>query len=146
MMRLLIFSRQLAEAKGVNDSNCTEKHVWIGAFDPEEGPPKLPENSLRADELFLGFHDIEPGCPGDFILMTEDHAKQIVDFMEKHKDVGLVCVNCEAGISRSSAIACAISLIFNGHDSNIEGNPRYFPNSHVKTLVLREAKQRSLSS
>ena len=63
-------------------------------------------------------------------------AKNIVDFVETFKnEVDLIVVHCEAGISRSSATAGALSLILNGSDKEFfEGS--YIPNMLVYRKIL----------
>ncbi len=60
-------------------------------------------------------------------------AKNIVDFVEAFKnEVDLIVVHCEAGISRSSATAGALSLILNGSDKE------FFKGYHPNMLVYRK--------
>jgi predicted protein tyrosine phosphatase len=56
-------------------------------------------------------------------------AFEIVSFVER-KEPDLLIVSCEAGISRSSAVACAIAE-WNGLDSSEFQEPNYMPNPHV---------------
>jgi len=134
------------------DVNCTTPHIWISLRDPDLQPANLPDNKMRKAALFLAFDDIdgdEHGNPmgnlehdtRDWIAMQPDHANQIVDLVNKWKDtIDLICVNCEAGISRSAGCAAALSIWLNGNDSGIGDNDSYFPNVHVKSLILRAAR------
>lgn len=68
--------------------------------------------------LKLQFADINKiiqfGVPKEFIekegyiLFSEDHAKQILEFVDKHIHIPLLVVACEMGISRSPAIVAAL--------------------------------------
>ena len=76
--------------------------------------------------------------------MDDDHATQIVNFVNKYKDsIDLILVHCEAGISRSSGCAVALDLWLNKQDT-ISGDPRYFPNSHVKSSILAVLRKKHL--
>lgn len=68
--------------------------------------------------------------------MDNKDAKNIVDFVETFKnEVDLIVVHCEAGISRSSATAGALSLVLNGSDKEFfEGT--YYPNMFVYRKIL----------
>ena len=53
----------------------------------------------------------------DIILFNEEDAKGILHFVDTYKkEVDLIVVHCEAGISRSAGVASALSLILNGTD------------------------------
>lgn len=137
-MKVKIFSREASRK-----AHPSEKHIWISIRDTGERPVKLPKNTNRIAALFLEFDDVEKegmsflGRPLN--AMSEIDAKKIVVFVMKYKaDIELICVNCEAGISRSAGTAEAISLWLNEHDSGIRGNPQYAPNTWVKTRILRQ--------
>jgi predicted protein tyrosine phosphatase len=100
----------------------------------------MANEKLFSDILELRFDDVSDTHPtGDTMLygqMTNDHYNQIVSFFEKNKlDTKNIIVHCDAGQSRSPAVALgildylledpeqAISLIrINGH---------WKPNIHV---------------
>mgnify|MGYP002640579866 CR=1 FL=1 len=86
-----------------------EDYAIISVRGIGERRPYLVQESRRLhriDSLFLVFDDI---CPtrGHGTLMKEHHAKSIVDFVERNSDKIIIC-QCEAGQSRSFAIAAAI--------------------------------------
>ena len=71
------------------------------------------DSGLKA-VLSLEFHDTEPVAgqfyPPRIVLMTEQHANQIWDFILVHgKSVGTIIVHCEQGQSRSPAVAEALA-------------------------------------
>ena len=68
-------------------------------------------------------------------LMSSDEAKAIVDFVERNKDKYII-VHCDAGISRSSAVAAAILKYYTGDDSRIFDSRRYSPNMWCYRKVL----------
>lgn len=100
------------------------------------------ENVLNID-----FDDNEHPVPGAPIYaLTEEQAKEIVDFFEKHINVDNFIVHCAAGISRSAAVAtCFMDYL---HSKGIKGhalhkNFSYCPNSHVERLLHKEFRERN---
>ena len=73
-------------------------------------------------------------------LMTDEDALQIKKFIEvlnKRNDIELLIIHCHAGISRSAAVAAAISKIFNGTDNEYFYSDRYNPNMYVYTKIMK---------
>ena len=69
--------------------------------------------------------------------MQSDHAQQIVDFINSlDTKVETLFVSCNAGVSRSSAIAAAIIRAQGLDDSEIWANLDYSPNIHCYRMVL----------
>lgn len=87
--------------------------------------------------LYLEFEDCGP--KGDFPMRPED-AAAVWEFLFEHAraDKQLI-VQCEAGISRSSAIAKAIEH-FRGADWSRCDRPPFYPNPHVFDLMMSAAK------
>jgi len=76
-------------------------------------------------------------------LFTEEHAAQILDFLDAVKDeVNAIVCNCEAGVSRSSAVAAAILRITTGSDEKIFNDPRYIPNRFIYRTILNVWEER----
>lgn len=82
----------------------------------------------------------EETCFFDF-----EHAAKIIAFVQGLKDKGcdLLLVHCEAGVSRSPAIAAALHKIFVDNDDNLYFK-RYQPNSHVYKTILQYAFDNNL--
>lgn len=140
-MKVQIFSRKMAAAKEIHN-NIVEPHIWISIRDKGKHKVKFPDNPHRLNQIFLQFDDVEEEGTlwygRELKPISQSQAKKIADFVNQHKDtVDLVCVNCEAGISRSAGVAEAISLALNGHDSGIRDNHSYYPNTCCKTRVMR---------
>ena len=89
-------------------------YVVISIRDPGRPRAKVkPQCGLR-DTLFLAFHDVAPSAnfelPPEARPITPTQADQICAFVRKHEAaVGAVVVHCEQGMSRSPAVAAAIS-------------------------------------
>jgi predicted protein tyrosine phosphatase len=97
-------------------------------------------------ELFV--HDFTPNEAmenNQIILFSKNHAKKILELVEreKHNIFHIICV-CGAGISRSSATAAALGKILYNDDTFIFDNPRYIPNSHVYSTILRTNFERDI--
>lgn len=158
-MKFKIFSKQNIE-KYTGD----EPYILISIAgrhpDGQHGFAELLDDPNRLDVLKLTFDDIshtvyDKDYPvidsmkfSDLIYFNESHAKEILEFVDNYKykidlnnykyKIDLICVNCFAGISRSSATAAALSVIMNGNrsDSWIFESSEYYPNSLVyKTII-----------
>jgi len=87
------------------------------------------------DVLILDVHDTENiRDPKAFSL---EHGRQVKAFLEKNKTAQRICVCCDSGQSRSTAMAAAITRYFGGDDLPIWENPRYHPNLAVYGCQLR---------
>jgi len=101
-----------------------------------------PENSDQncKKTLRLAFHDADPNCFDttgyEDELFDEKRANLICDFVNEIKDeVDMLVVHCEAGVSRSPAIAGAISKFMFDDDSKFFKSP-YTPNMYVYRKLL----------
>ena len=89
--------------------------------------------------LRVHFHDVDPAKPCDepHILMNEEHARQIVEFVRGlPHEVNGVLVHCQAGISRSAAVAKWISREFG---LPFDAGYRAF-NQHVFDMLCLQAE------
>ena len=64
-------------------------------------------------------------------VFTEAHGRAVTAFLEKNKTAGRICVCCDSGQSRSTAMAAAIVRYFGGDDLFIWEDPHYHPNTVV---------------
>jgi predicted protein tyrosine phosphatase len=71
-------------------------------------------------------------------LFSAEKAAQIWSFVRAHDDVERIVVHCDAGMSRSPAVAAALSKVLTGDDSDFFGG-RYRPNMRVYRLLLDAA-------
>jgi predicted protein tyrosine phosphatase len=148
-IKFKIFSEQLSEMASVVDANTPFPHIWISIRSRGTSKPNIHLSETNKGILFLEFHDItseemvpKEGSGKTWKLFDDDQANEIIDFVEEHlNDIFLICVNCEAGMSRSAGCAEALSLLLNKHDSGIGTNPEYFPNVHVKSLILKHGER-----
>ena len=144
-MQFIVLSRQFSESSLVVRDKCQEPYVWISIRDLDKSFVKPPVDPLRKAVLNVAFDDTEK-IDEKFLDRTlkpisDKQAMRIVEFVTAWKDkVNLCLVNCEAGISRSSGTALALSMLLNGHDSDILGTPRFAPNMLVKDKIVEHGE------
>ena len=120
-------------------------YILISITEPENNFPKLPDNyPYRKKTLRLKFDDMDANV--DSVdnkrlpkYFDEEKANQIIKFvMDYQEKVNLVVCQCDGGISRSSATAAALSVIFNGPKSDnwIFNSNKYIPNMVVYRTIL----------
>jgi len=107
----------------------------ISITDPNSRPVEL-----KCNEQFVlrqQFHDLDRihSKPKEFTYFSCCHAREIVDFVLYHMSDNIV-VHCEAGVSRSPAIAAAISQYFCIPTWSLFR--RYIPNLMVFTILMNE--------
>jgi len=100
---------------------------------------RLKELDTFVDCLPLIFYDAERPHTGVDVLFNEKMAREILNFLEQHKNINLIYVNCEAGISRSAGTAAALSKIYNGTDDKYFDSRKYIPNMLVYSTLMKEA-------
>ena len=152
---ILILSKREVERVS---ANIAVPHAIIGIDDPAEGPTDLAEfadDKYRKGLIRLQFYDIDmvsirnAECRSDIEknykqgLFTDDQALQVVNFVDevKGKIKVLICY-CGAGISRSSGVGAAASLMINGSDKEIFNNNAYIPNIFVYRKILNAWQKR----
>lgn len=101
--------------------------------------------NLNADNrvglLQLSFEDSDLEQPFGEIpkrnLFCKAHAEQVLAFIDEVWDkIDTLLVHCEAGLSRSPAIAAAVSCIKNGPETDKMYFVRYMPNRLVYRKIL----------
>ena len=119
-------------------------YIIISITDPENQDAEIPESESLIDTLRLKFHDI--GRPSRFealssdISMTSEQAEQIWTFVEKNlSNVKLIVCQCEQGVSRSAAIAAALSRILQNEDEYFF--KYYWSNRWVYDLLIQTKQE-----
>lgn len=121
----------------VNQWKAKETGVVISISEPRSNHPLIEEKPELKEVLRLSFHDIDiETSEFDHSRMTDEDAKLVATFVEKHKNVDMMIVQCDAGISRSSGIAAAILKHLTGDDSQIFNDKRFLPNRWVYSKTL----------
>jgi predicted protein tyrosine phosphatase len=73
----------------------------------------------------------------DSSLFNKDHAQKILNFAKSvWNKIDLMLIHCEAGVSRSPAVAAALSVIFKGSGSDSEFFKQHIPNRLVYRTLL----------
>jgi len=136
-MRVIVCDRGTASAGDYLDTAAP--HVVISIRDPDRNPARIPKRRDLREVFTIAFDDAAP-CPGfkipdDIQLMTEADARAIWKFVDKHlAAIEVIVVHCEAGMSRSPAVAAAITRRLGGDDQSFF--KEYCPNEHVYELML----------
>ncbi len=100
-----------------------------------------PDANLKVqfkDVLFLKFDDIEKSTKGwlrKYKPISQEQADQIIDFV-LNNDARFIFCHCDAGISRSPAVAAAIMKALGGDDRLIFDSNKYVINQYVHQEVL----------
>jgi hypothetical protein len=104
----------------------------IGTYDSR---PKFKHNSNIKAILELCFDDVEEDCNNELAMKYKD-AIAVADFVNSLKDIDILYVHCEAGISRSAGVAAAISKALTGDDAYFFERP-FCPNMNCYKLTLK---------
>jgi predicted protein tyrosine phosphatase len=139
MHKIIVMSRDQAikHSYHFNIDEC----VIISIGDVTQGNAKFNRNNPKIKGVLrLFFSDIEYQTETG-IIMNENDAKMIKEFIDLHKEkVQSIVVHCQAGISRSSAIGAVIEKYLNGEESelnNIWKAHNYSPNGHCYKLCCK---------
>ena len=119
-------------------------YIVVSISDPGDEEIPIPESPRCMGVLRVQFHDIESPW-GNCELMSEEQAKRISTWVESYKPARphdkwpLIVVHCFAGICRSSGVAAALSLHWNGNDSFFWDKEKsgYVPNTWVYVQMTK---------
>ena len=114
-------------------------YIMIRITSPDSDFLEVQNAELQKDVLFLKFYDLDKPLGNDKydrFLFTGKQANQIIDFVQEYKDVGLIIIHCDAGVSRSAGVAAALSKIINGSDFEFFNSGLYRPNMRVYRFIL----------
>lgn len=111
-------------------------HVVISITSTQGDVARIPTSPLLRGVLRLSFADIEEPEKDTFlVLFDEAHARAIHQFVMAHRaSAERILVHCDAGVSRSPAVAAAITRALGGDDADFFS--RYRPNRRVYRGVL----------
>jgi len=130
---------------------CDIPHLYISITDPESRFANLNDCKARIDSLRIKFDDIDTNVDsvdGKRLpkYFDRDKADQVLKFIEKNKEENpeLIICQCDAGISRSSATAAALSVLFNGPRSDNWIFNYYNPNMLVYNTLLNHFMDQNL--
>ena len=114
-------------------------YVLISITDADLPPAEIPVDPMRKGELRLRFDDVElsddpmmRGRPS--VLMRPQDAEAIWRFVMQHiTEIQTIVVHCEAGLSRSPAVAAALCDCLGLNSAGFFRS--YFPNMFVYRMV-----------
>lgn len=111
-----------------------DKHIVISISSAQDEETIIPPNVNRISTLYLKFDDVSD-IDNRFIYFDRSMAKDILDFVELYcNQISLIIVQCQAGLSRSVAVASALSKIINYTDDKIF--TKGIPNMFVYSTIL----------
>ena len=123
-------------------------YLIISITDPETPDAEIAESPNLKAILRMKFHDVgKPsrrfGIEFDSLItdisMTKEDAQKILSFVNKKlTEVELIVCHCEQGISRSAAIAAALSRILQNEDEFFFQH--YWVNRWVYDLLLENSE------
>lgn len=126
-MKFITLSEQQIKTSKIYNS-IKEKHVVISVTSSDSEGIIIPANASRVSQLFLKFDDVQD-IDLRFVYFDRSMAEEIFRFIESNiSSISLIVVQCQAGVSRSVAIASALSKIINYADDAIytKGLPNMF--------------------
>jgi len=134
-MEFFVYGRREIEAGVV----MRMPYVLISIFDPHSRKPRPRFDRLCREVLYLRFHDAEPSAvfqlPPDIRLMSRRQARAIWQFVSTWRErVQAIAVHCEAGMSRSPAIAAAVCSVLGDSDARFFRD--YQPNQYIYQLLI----------
>jgi len=143
-MDIFVYSRPAVERISPHEV----PHIFISITTPNdpEGLAKLPEVENTLGVLRLSFYDLDmpKGDATEADVFNAEHGDQVVNFVDLHRSKAeRIIVHCDAGHSRSPAVAAAVAKMFYGQDDTPYFK-RYRPNMRVFRGVL-EAYVRKFS-
>lgn len=115
-------------------------HVVISIRCPGSPKPKLPPLPSRVGLLSMAFSDIEPRAGiglDDVRAFTDEDAECICRFIAGYPGISAIVVHCEAGMSRSPAIAAALAAHFGNMSAATMCIHNRTPNAHVLRTMQR---------
>ena len=121
-------------------------YLVVSITDPEQPEATIPESPFLWATVRMKFHDIAKpsriavqfATNSSDVYMTEADAERILSFVGEHlAEVKLTVCHCEQGISRSAAIAAALSRILQDEDEFFFRH--YWVNRYVYDLLLAKA-------
>lgn len=124
---LFVYSRAAIERIAPHEA----PHGVISITSSPDDTARIPGSAACLGVLRLSFADADE--PSDLVLFDETHAAAIRGFLEAHANVSTILVHCDAGVSRSPAVAAAIARATGEDDA--PWFRRYRPNARVYRIL-----------
>lgn len=135
-MDIFVYSRRALEAVRPHEV----AHIVISVTSAPDDIARLRHNDECRGVLRLSFPDADVASEQfpEAVLFSAEHARAIWDFVLEHRDAARLVVHCDAGVSRSPAIAAAVARVLTGDDAEYFVG-RYRPNMRVYRTLLEHA-------
>lgn len=119
------------------DFECEQRWACISIATTDDSFVRI-RRRRRKGLLQMAFADIDKPLPG-FTHFDTEHANDILDFVTNiWRKIDVLLVHCEAGLSRSPAVAAAITRLKRGDEQEWFEDP-YIPNHLVYRTLLEVA-------
>ena len=141
-MEFYVYSRRALEAARPHEV----PHLVISITSAKDDVARIVTAAPCVAVVRLAFVDREESSEGilESELFSDEHAREVWRHVEEHlPNLERIVVHCDAGYSRSPAVAAALARVLLGDDAQFFG-PRYSPNPRVYRLMLANAPRRSL--
>lgn len=141
-MEIFVYSRSALDAVRPHEV----PHVIISITSSPDDVARLRANETCRGILRLSFPDAEvpSALYAEANLFSREHAMKVWAFVQQQlPEIQRIIVHCDAGVSRSSAVAAALARVLNHDDTEFFGG-RYRPNMRVYRTLL-ETRPTSLS-
>ena len=140
------FSFVVLSRSRIRYAAIAEPYIVVSISDSGDGDAEIAVSPLCRAILRLQFDDIDPQRKSlrGGTAMTSNDARSLLDFVRSHiekTDVGTIVCQCGLGISRSAAVAAALSKYLQGDDTFFFA--RFFPNLHVYKTLLAALEEES---
>lgn len=137
-MNILIVSQSSAVKHAPNEE---DHNIMIRITDPTSDFKKLTYQSRYKEILELKFHDFTEEQAkrikdDSLILFDNKQAQEILSFYQKHENADFLLIHCDAGISRSAAVALSIVLERGNQKGEQYIWDNYIPNVYVANKML----------
>jgi predicted protein tyrosine phosphatase len=128
-IELVVLSREAAERYEPNG-----KEICISIGDPHGNPAQLSDAFVAV--LRLAFNDITAYPAPEDVLFAEEHAEEVLRFVEQWPDADRIVIHCHAGVSRSPGAALGLCDVLGWPVAELE---RAFPswNRRVRSVIAQ---------
>ena len=137
-LKFYVYSRAMIEAIEPHE----EPHLMISVTSAPTDQARLRRSAMRRGVLRLSFLDADAPTAEmpEEQLFSQEQAAAVWSFVaNRAADIRLIVVHCDAGVSRSAAIAAALAKVLRGDDAEFFAG-RYRPNRRVYRAVLEAAR------
>ncbi len=143
-MDVYVYSRSAFEAVRPHEV----PHVIVSITSAPDDLARIRHNPRCLGVLRLSFPDAETASEqyAESTLFSAADADAIWRFVLEHRErIERIIVHCDAGVSRSPAVAAALLRVLDGDDATLFGG-RYRPNMRIYRMLLEDHAKRTASS